>query len=259
VAYFTIIYKTQTMNRYFAALLLVTFLACKEKPENSLTAQDIVDKSITISGGGLYSDHNTSFVFRDRTYRSDFVEGRKVLKRTFQLDSVTVTDVKKGNDFERFLNDSLVAVPDTMAVKYANSVNSVHYFSRLPYGLNDAAVNKELLGEETIEGKVFYKIKVTFDQNGGGDDYDDTYVYWFDKETFKPEYLAYDFHVNGGGQRFRKAYNERYVNGIRFVDYENYKPKNEGSGILEIGKRFSSGDLELLSKIELTDIAVEKD
>jgi len=247
------------MNRYVAALLLVTFLACKEKPENNLTAQDIVDKSIAVSGGGLYADHNTSFVFRDRTYLSDIVEGKKVLKRTFQLDSVTITDVKNGNDFERFLNDSLVAVPDTMAVKYANSVNSVHYFSRLPYGLNDAAVNKELLGEESIVGETFYKVKVTFDQNGGGDDYDDTYVYWFDKETFKPEYLAYGFHVNGGGQRFRKAYNERYVNGIRFVDYENYKPKKEGSDILDIGKLFSSGELELLSKIELTDITVEKD
>ena len=51
-------------------------------------------------------------------------------------------------------------------------------------------------------------------------------MYWFNKETFKPDYLAYDFHTDGGGVRFRKAYNERYVDGIRFVDYENYKPRD---------------------------------
>jgi len=75
----------------------------------------------------------------------------------------------------------------------------------------------------------YYKLKVTFDQDGGGDDFDDTYVYFFNKATFKPDYLAYDFHVNGGGMRFREAYNERYVNGIRFVDYNNMKPIDENS------------------------------
>ncbi|THV59750.1 deoxyribose-phosphate aldolase [Flagellimonas alvinocaridis] len=246
------------MNRYFTFLILLSFLACKETAKETLSVQEIVDKSIADSGGVLYKNHDTSFIFRDKKYSASKEDGKKVFVRIFNLDSVTVKDIKKGNSFQRFFNDSLVEVPDSMAIKYANSINSVHYFARLPYGLNDKAVNKELLGEETIKGKEYYKVKVTFDQEGGGDDFDDTYVYWFDKESFKPDYLAYDFHVNGGGQRFRRAYNERYVNGIRFVDYENYKPQKEDSGILEIGKRFNNGELELLSKIELTDIAVEK-
>ena len=185
------------------------------------------------------------------------MNGQRVYKRISDLDSTTIIDVKRGDDFERYMNDSLVMVHDTMAVKYANSINSVHYFVRLPYGLNDAAVNKELLGKETIKNKEYYKVKVTFDQQGGGDDFEDTYLYWFDIESFKPDYLAYDFHVNGGGQRFRKAYNERYVNGIRFVDYENYKPKKNGTDILEIGQLYDKGELELLSKIELKNIVVE--
>ena len=253
---FTNMNKTQRMNRVFLIGIFFLVLACNEKPPKPLTAQEIVDKSIENSGGLNYEKNTTSFVFRDKKYVSENAQGKKVLKRIFELDSTKIMDVKNGNDFERYMNDSLVAVPDTMAVKYANSVNSVHYFARLPYGLNDGAVNKELLGKETIGDKEYYKIKVTFDQQGGGDDFDDIYLYWFDIKTFKPEYLAYDFQVNGGGQRFRKAYNERYVNGIRFVDYENYKPKNEGTDILEIGLLFDKGELELLSKIELTDITV---
>lgn len=254
---FTIMNKTKTMKYLFAAAFLVLFVSCKENAPKPLTAQEIVDMAIEVSGGELYKNHSTGFAFRDKTYHSKNENGKIVLDRISVTDSVTIRDVKNGNDYERYFNDSLVAVPDSMAVRYANSVNSVHYFARLPYGLNDGAVNKELLGKETIGGKEYYKIKVTFDQKGGGDDFDDTYLYWIDIENFKIDYLAYDFHVNGGGQRFRKAYNERYVNGIRFVDYENYKPKSEGSDILEIGKLYDKGELELLSKVELTDIQVD--
>lgn len=237
--------------------MLVFVIACKQEPKKELTAQQIVDNSIADSGGKLFNNHKVSFDFRDKSYVSENIEGQRVFTRISELDSITITDIKRSEEFERYMNDSLVMVHDTMAVKYANSINSVHYFVRLPYGLNDRAVNKELLGKETIADKEYYKVKVTFDQKGGGEDFEDTYLYWFDLKTFKPEYLAYDFHVDGGGQRFRKAYNERYVNGIRFVDYENYKPKNNGTDILEIGKLFDKGELELLSKIELKNIEVE--
>ncbi|MDF0716167.1 deoxyribose-phosphate aldolase [Muricauda sp. 334s03] len=245
------------MKRIIIPLILVFAIGCKQEPKKELTVQEIVDNSIADSGGKLFDDYKVTFDFRDKSYVSENVDGQRVFKRISDLDSITITDVKRNDEFERYMNDSLVMVHDTMAVKYANSINSVHYFVRLPYGLNDGAVNKELLGKETIDNKEYYKVKVTFDQAGGGDDFEDTYLYWFDIESFKPNYLAYDFHVNGGGQRFRKAYNERYVNGIRFVDYENYKPKNDGTDILEIGQLYNKGELELLSKIELKNIVVE--
>lgn len=245
------------MKRIIIPLILVFAIGCKQEPKKELTAQDIVDNSIADSGGKRFDDYIVTFDFRDKSYVAENADGQRVYQRISDLDSTTITDIKRGDEFERYMNDSLVMVHDTMAVKYANSINSVHYFVRLPYGLNDGAVNKELLGKETIDNKEYYKVKVTFDQEGGGDDFEDTYLYWFDKELFKPDYLAYNFHVNGGGQRFRKAYNERYVNGIRFVDYENYKPKNEGTDILEIGQLYNKGELELLSKIELENITVE--
>ncbi|MBT8320702.1 MAG: deoxyribose-phosphate aldolase, partial [Eudoraea sp.] len=147
-------------------------------------------------------------------------------------------------------------VADTMAVKYANSINSVHYFARLPYGLNDKAVMKRYLGESVIAGKTYHKIEVTFQKEGGGDDFDDIYVYWFNKITNKPDYLAYEFLVDGGGKRFRKALNERYAEGIRFVDYLNYKPATQEVSVYELDSSFMQNELELLSRIELKDIQV---
>lgn len=235
--------------------LLFLATACKEKKHPGLNAQEIVDRSIEAAGGDRYGRSAVSFVFRGRTYTMESYSGRRLLKRITVTDTAVVTDIKEGNEFRRLMNDSLVQVPDTMAVKYANSVNSVHYFAYLPYGLNDKAVNKELLGEATLDGKSYYKIRVTFDRLGGGSDYEDVFIYWINKETFAVDFLAYEYHTDGGGIRFREAYNERYVNGIRFADHHNYQAET-GTDLLQLDSLFLTGSLTWLSDIELEDIRV---
>ena len=243
------------MKKVIILLFICIVYSCKEV-QKPLTAQNIIDKAILTSGGALYKDHKVSFSFRGKKYVSDRSNDKQVLKRITLLDTLKITDVKSVNSFERYFNDSLVSVPDSMVNRYANSVNSVHYFSRLPFGLNDKAVKKELLGETTIKNKEYYKIKVTFSQENGGDDYDDTYIYWFNKKTFNPDYLAYEFHVDGGGIRFREAYNERYIENIRFVDYTNLKPKQKENSIYKVDSLYINDGLQLLSKIELDSIKV---
>ena len=211
------------MKVVYILTLVFLIVSCKEKVRTALSAQEIVDKSISVSGGEQYRTNDVFYKFRDYQYVSEWKDGDRILKRIRLTDSTKVVDVKGSRGFNRFVNDSMVPLKDSIANLYANSVNSVHYFAYLPYGLNDPAVNKELLGEVTLRGKDYYKVKVTFDQKGGGKDYEDIYLYWFNKETFKPDYLAYKFYVDGGGIRFRVAYNERYLGGIRFVDYENYE------------------------------------
>ncbi|MEO0573649.1 MAG: DUF6503 family protein [Bacteroidota bacterium] len=246
------------MKAYLFAIFFLIFCSCKQNStQDRLTAQQIVDKSIAISGGSNYLTHDVSYTFRDRYYESKNIDGKKVLKRITETDSVTITDIKQGNDFQRFFDGDLIALSDTTASKYANSVNSVHYFSRLPFGLNDGAVTKELLGVVQLNEEEFYKVKVTFEQENGGMDFEDTYLYWFQKKDFKPKYLAYEYHTDGGGIRFREAYNERYVNGIRFVDYNNLKPlKGHEINFFKVDSLFMANQLELLSKIELEEIKV---
>ncbi len=246
------------MKKIFVLFVFCSLLCCKEKKKESLTAQQIVDKAIEVSGGELFAKSKISFDFRDKHYISEGIGNNGVLKRVFDLEGKKVEDVKSKAKFERYIDGTLEVLHDTVAYKYDNALNSVHYFVKLPYGLNDPAVNKSLLEEVTLKGKDYYKIKVTFDQNGGGEDFEDTYLYWINKETFKPDYLAYDFHVNEGGVRFRVAYNERYIEGIRFVDYENYQPKDDATTINNIDTKYESADLELLSKIELKNISVER-
>ncbi|MCE2611942.1 deoxyribose-phosphate aldolase [Flavobacteriaceae bacterium D16] len=243
------------MKKAVWILLCCSVIACRE-PKKADQSQAIIDKAIEVSGGFRYSEARVSFKFRDINYTSESGASGKTLSRSFFQDSVEVLDILEGGVFTRNIAGKPVVVPDTMAVKYANSINSVHYFARLPYGLNDKAVMKRYLGESIIEGKSYHKIEVTFQEEGGGDDFDDVYVYWFNKVTYKPDYLAYEFHVDGGGMRFRKALNERYVGGIRFVDYLNYKPVTEEISVYQLDSLFMENQLELLSRIEMEDIEV---
>jgi hypothetical protein len=240
-------------------VLLIGLMSCKQVGTSKFSAQQIVDRSIEVSGGERYKASTVSFDFRDRKYISKHVDGKKVLKRIQKNDTLDLVDILSGNAFERYNRGTLVQLPDSLQTSYGNAVNSVHYFANLPYGLNDPAVNKEFLGEIVIKDNTYFKVKVTFNQENGGDDYDDVYIYWFNAKSFKPDYLAYEFHVNDGGLRFREAINERTVNGIRFVDYLNYKPIGDDQSIYAIDSLFLQNKLEVLSTIELKHITVNPD
>ena len=241
-------------NLLWICLLFMAY-GCKEEPKPSGDAQEIVDRAIEASGGERYQNSRIEFTFRDRKYLAYRETGQRVLKRITQTDSARIEDVITGAAFDRKVAGVSQQLPDTTRRKLADAVNSVHYFAYLPSGLNDPAVNKTYLGVIEIGGSEYHKVKVTFDQEGGGTDFEDIFVYWFNTQTNLPDYLAYEYHTNGGGMRFREAYNERKVGGIRFVDYRNFK--YEGSlPVTSLDSLYEAGDLELLSLIELEDIQV---
>lgn len=241
------------MKRHVFVFIVLILLGSCSTPD---TAQSIIDNAISRIGAAHFNHKKITFEFRGKTYSSCRDDGMYTLIRKSN-DTAEILDILSNSGFKRMVNGKQVTLTDTTATKFANSTNSVHYFAYLPYGLTGSAVNKELLGEVKINNRTYYKIKVWFDQQGGGADYEDVFLYWVDKKTFQVDYLAYEFHVNGGGMRFREAYNRREVNGIQFVDYYNYAPKDTTASLLELDSLFQNDALKLLSKIELENLTVK--
>lgn len=244
--------------------VLLSFFNCKEKEKESQvvapeSAEEIIEKSIEVSGGNSFDHSEITFDFRDIQYKAIRNHGKFQLKRHFKDSLSEISDVLSNSGFERLRDGEKVQLADSTLSKYSNSVNSVHYFSVLPYGLDGKAVHKEDLGTKEIKGNTYHKIKVTFSEDGGGEDYEDEFIYWINRESFTVDYLAYTYKENDGSQgfRFREAYNERMINGLRFVDHDNYKPTNSNIEFEEMDDLFSSDKLELLSKIELKNIEVK--
>lgn len=242
-------------------VLLMTFFNCKQDKKNVIeveSAEEIIQKSIVAAGGDVFDHSNINFDFRNIHYRAHRNGGKFQLERYIKDSVIDIKDVLNNSGFQRFEKDVRVPLSDSLVALYSASVNSVHYFSVLPFGLDGAAVSKDYLGTEEIKGKSYHKIKVTFSEEGGGEDFEDEFLYWIDKTTYNVDYLAYSYEeIEGMGYRFREAFNDRMVNGLRFADYNNYRPATSELNFEDFGLMFNNGELELLSKIELLNIEVE--
>ncbi|MDB4205254.1 deoxyribose-phosphate aldolase [Polaribacter sp.] len=222
-----------------------------------MSAEQIIDKAILFSGADKIGNSEVSFKFRDKEYAAIRKNGYFQLSRTLTKDSASIKEVITNNGFQRLIYKKVVKVPDSMVSVYSNAINSVHYFSVLPFGLKDKAVRKKLLKPTNLKGKEYYKIEVTFSENGGGEDFEDVFIYWIGKEDFLIDYLAYSYHTNGGGKRFRVLKEACLKNGVRFVDYLNYKPLNSAVNLIDIDVEYERNQLKKVSEVILEDIKVK--
>jgi hypothetical protein len=250
------------MMKHIHLILLVGTLVltgCKDpKVTDNELAKVVVDKAIDKVGGEQFKSASIDFDFRDRHYKATRDRWKFQFERIWKDSVNNYRDLISNEGYQRYINDSLVKVPDSMAAKYSRSINAVHYFSILPYGLNDKAVNKSYLGEVEIKAKPYNKIKITFDKDGGGEGHEDIFVYWIHKDTYQVDYFgyAYDEGPHDRGIRFREAYNRREVNGLSFTDYNNFNPEDSLASVYSLDSLFVANKLKLLSKIELEDIKV---
>jgi hypothetical protein len=238
-----IILEKSAILAFFVMLMFVSF-ACKP------TAQSIVDECIEVYGGKKYEDLSADFDFRNMHYEINIKNGKYTYTR-MQVDSSghKIEDLLTNNTFERKIDGLKTPVVDSMVAKYTRSVNSVAYFFLLPKPLNDPAVNKELLGTSKIKGEEYYKIKVKFNKEGGGKDHNDVFVYWIEKKTKAIDYFAYSYETDGGGIRFREAFNQKTQNGIKFSDYKNYGFEDLKTKLEDLDVLFEQNKIPLKSEI----------
>ena len=252
-----------SLFRFAFFVVLTSFIACAPAPEEtgeiSTPVQRVIDRAIQAHGMENFGNGSASFTFRDRHYEIERSNGTYAYTRSFtdSLGRHTV-DVLRNEGLQRFRGDSLIELSSKDSAAYASSVNSVQYFFSLPYGLNDPAVNASLLDSVHIEGAWYDRVRVTFDQAGGGTDFEDVYHYFFQRGSGELDYLAYTFEADGGGIRFRKAVNQQRLNGVLVQDYINYGLDGDDRDIDSIAARFGRGELPELSLIENRDVEVSQ-
>ena len=230
----------------FTILAFLIFINYACKP----TAQSIVDECIEVYGGKKFDNLDAALDFRNMHYTIKNKDGKYTYTR-MQIDSSghKIEDIVTNDSFERKIDGVKTSVPDSMAAKYTSSVNSVAYFFLLPKPLNDPAVSKELIGTSKIKDKEYYKIKVKFSEEGGGKDHQDVFMYWIEKKSKSMDYFAYSYETNGGGIRFREAFNQKIQNGIKFSDYKNYGFEDLKTKLEDLDVLFEQNKIPLKSEI----------
>lgn len=250
------------MKAFTYTLLLTTLFSifsCKTAKENShsTSANDratyILDEAMKAHGGALYQNASYQFVFRNNLY-SFKNDGQKYCYTAMKnKDEDTTYDVLNNDGLIRTINQVDQNLSTSDQAKYSGGINSVIYFATLPYKLKDPAVNKSYKGTTSIKGETYEVLEITFNQEGGGRDHDDTFHYWLNKETHLIDYLAYNYAVGKGGVRFRAAYNTRNIDGVVFQDYINYKAEI-GTPLIDLPKLYEADQLKKLSVIATEDV-----
>lgn len=252
--------------RLLAASLatIILLVGCQSGPDSSHpSASAIVDSAIAVHGGEVLDRAVVSFDFRGDQYRLRQNEGQFHYRRVY-TDSLdrTVTEGFSNEGVYRVVEGDTVELSESERGSVNTTVNSVSYFALLPHPLDDPAANPTYSGRDTLNGVPYHRIRLTFQQKGGGQDWQDIFMYWFRTDTYAMDYLSYAFGLapsdTDTGTRFREAYNVRRVNGVRVADYRNYTLDTLSYNRMERYPAFWAQDsLELVSRVAIDSVQVK--
>jgi|TARA_B110000261_G_scaffold88496_1_gene100948 hypothetical protein len=244
-------------------ILLLFVWSCENKASSSqkkiLTykGQEVIDQAIIAHGQNLFENATLSFSFRDKQYSARRSDTSYAYTRSFKDGSALIEDMLiNSTHFSRKKNGVSIEVSKEWADKYSRSINSVLYFFQLPYLLNDLAVKKTDQGIKQIKGESYHQIKVSFQIENGGDDFEDEYLYWVNVNNYEIDYLAYNYITDGGGVRFRSAINKRRVDGLLVQDYINYAPVDKKMSLSNLITQFEKEALIERSRIINSEITL---
>ena len=246
---------------FLSAAVLALLLGACTTPASSPSAATVIDSARAAHGASVLDRAVVTFRFRSDAYRLRQDGGTFHYRRAY-TDSLgrPVTEGLTNDGRYRVVQGDTVSLTPSERASVETTVNSVAYFALLPEPLGDPAVQPEHRGRDTIDGVPHHRVKVTFQQEGGGSDWEDVFVYWFRTDTYEMDYLAYAYGQGPdeeAGTRFREAYNVRRRGGVRVADYHNYTADTltadqmaQYPGLLE------KDALERVSEIEVDSVQV---
>ena len=242
-------------------VLLAGVLGCAPAADEAPDAQAIVDQAIERHGGDVLDHSVVTFTFRGDEYRVERDGAQFEYTRTYEDDDGhLVQEVLSNDTLYQTVDNEPVELTDDERASIQTTVNSVPYFALLPYNLQDPPVQTAYAGADTVRGEPYHRVEVTFEEEGGGDDWQDVFLYWFHQDEHTMDYLAYSFGHQPDedfGTRFREAVNVREIRGVRFADYNNYTADNLGDTLADYSRLLEDNAVELVSEVNVEDVEVK--
>ncbi len=203
----------------------------------------------------MYNDAELGFDLDGQSYR---------VARVDDSYRYTAHDKNAGREVYRELNNlgyfehlngKMLELSAEDSSSQAGDIHASVYFALLPFSLDDPQLQAEYLGEDSLDGRAYHRLGIRNEDGFGLQEGLAEFLYWFDTESFRLDYLAHSLAAKEG-TRFRKALNSRRVNGIVFQDYEVFR----GPGIDSlhmIAELYASDRLLSISRKTLSGIFVK--
>ncbi len=241
------------MYRLILLLIVLTISAsCKKEPTYS--ALQILQKSSDSAGYSILKNSEITFNIKDFHYkinrRGHDVE--YIVERT--QDTTTYLATYRNGLTEYFVNTekqppgTYELFTNTRLEGLVNSLSIPHIF--LDYGVK--AQREE---DVTIRQKTYFTLNVSI-TNPDPEKEDDIFILYIDKETFLVDYFADQYQLTGNKKLFRRLYNSRYVNGVRFYDQYVYISRVDDTPLELLYSNFNIGAVQSTNNFELQNITV---
>ena len=145
--------------------------------------------------------------------------------------------------------------PGTYSQRVLNTkVDGFVYAFSLPFVLDQNAVRLSRDADVVIRRKNYHVLHATFAQTDDG--HDDEFYLYIDPETFLVEFYAMRYYYAGNNNLFRRLYNSRVVNGLRFADYYSFAATDSDIPLGDLYKYYTVPQLREIQHIQYTDIEV---
>lgn len=238
-----------------STLVILTVFSCQSGNRDQMPVEN--HQNVPSWVNGMWQTHgeliDAQFEFREAIYSFSHDKSGYRYTKKIANDSIQQLDILTEDQFLRIVNGDTLDLTTKESDAAAASLNSVIYFVCLPQKLKDPAARLKEMETTTMNQQPYHVLHVSFREEGGGTDFEDEFMYWINHNTGMMDYFAYRYHVNGGGVRFRSAYNRRKVQGMIFQDYVNYEVPLE-TNLMDIPDLYEKGHLKELSRIENKNI-----
>lgn len=258
--------QIRLVRALFVTGLAVAIVACGGEPSDEGTRDDapadvqtVVDRSIARHGGGVMDNARIEFDFREYHFVLDRNDGMFSYERTYTDSTGRLHEEIINNDgIFKNIDGEAVPVDSALHRRIGDNVNSVAYFTLLPNPLNDPAVIKQDLGSVRMKGEPYRKVGITFEEEGGGRDYQDRFLVWIHENDYTMDYFAYYYFTDETGSRFRVADSIHSVGGVRLADYLNLTYDGLNARTIDrYDGLFNADSLRLVSEVRIENVTVD--
>lgn len=239
--------------RWILGLLCVfAFISCAEKP--TLTAEQILSKSIEATGGKKFYNSTIRFEADNLHY---------TLERKNHITNFTAERLKENDSMKAVYNNGQISYylngvyqePGTYSQRILNTkVDGFVYAFSLPFVLDQNAVRLSRDPDVTIRRQNYHVLHATFAKTEDG--HDDEFYLYIHPETFLVEFYAMRYYYAGGKNLFRRLYNSRMVDGLRFADYYSFTATESDIPLGDLYKYYSVPQLREVQHVQYTNIEV---
>ncbi len=268
------------MKKYYCVFCLtfLVLLSCRQDPKKKavkeldpstkntpvLTLQSnakgkaLLDTLTRIYGTAHRMAATVQFQLKANTYRIKRNCGQfEFVQISVNSDKDTLVSKLTNTGFKQRVNGAEQKLSSNKERQSKEVLATLVRKAEFPFGLNSITVRKRYLGDEQVGRKWYEKIKIAFIRFYADPVDIQQSILWIDKEN---KTLTYTAAYRGAHQeklRFQKLINPREINGIRFVDYELYRPKSDTLTLEDAARAFQQNQLKKMKSINFTAIKVE--